>query len=155
VDLGITAHAARRIVVAPKADTLMAIGDTAVLAVTVTDRRGAVLMGALVDWKSDDSNVAVVDTSGTVIARGPGKTRITAQLRDLNAIAQITVTQKPEQLVLASDSAVKILEGDTLRLNAHALDARGHVVRGKTTRWQSGDSTIAAVDSTGLVTARG
>jgi hypothetical protein len=40
VDLGIAAHAARRIVVAPKADTLLAIGDTAVLAVTVTDRRG-------------------------------------------------------------------------------------------------------------------
>lgn len=155
VDLGITAHAARRIVVAPKADTMMAIGDTAVLAVTVTDRRGAVLMGALVDWKSDDSNVAVVDTSGMVIARGPGSTKVTAQLRDLNAVARITVIQKPERMVLASDSSARVLEGDTLRLKAHALDARGHVVRGKVTRWQSGDSTIAVVDSTGLVTARG
>ena len=155
VDLGITAHAARRIVVAPKADTLLAIGDTAVLAVTVTDRRGAVLMGALVDWKSDDSNVVVVDTSGLVIARGPGSTKVTAQVRDLHAVAHIIVTQKPEQMVVASDSAVRVLEGDTVRLRAHALDARGHVVRNKPARWQSSDSTIATVDSTGLLTARG
>lgn len=155
VDLGITAHAARRIVVAPKADTLLAIGDTAVLAVTITDRRGAVLMGALVDWKSDDSNVAVVDTTGMVVARGPGSVKITAQLRDLNAVARILVVQKPERMIVSSDSAVRVLEGDTLRLRAHALDARGHVVRNQLIRWQSGDSTIAVVDSTGLLTARG
>ncbi len=155
VDLGITAHAARRIVVAPKADTLLAIGDTAILAVTITDRRGAVLMGAFVDWKSDDSNVVVVDTSGMVIARGPGTAKVTAQVRDLNAVAHISVIQKPEKMVLASDSAVRVFEGDTLRVKAHALDARGHVVRGKPARWQSGDSTIATVDSTGLLSARG
>src|SRR5512143_1338504 len=155
VDLGITAHAARRIVVAPKADTLLAIGDTATLAVTVTDRRGAVLMGALVDWKTDDSTVVVVDTSGAVVARGPGTAQVTAELRDLHAIARITVIQKPERMVLTSDTAVRVLEGDTVRLRAHALDARGHTVRGKGVRWQSGDSSVAVVDSAGLVTGRG
>lgn len=155
VDLGIAAHAARRIVVAPKADTLLAIGDTAVLAVTITDRRGAVLMGALVDWKSDDSNVAVVDTTGMVIARGPGSTKVTAQLRDLHAVAHLTVIQKPERMVVAGDSAVRVFEGDTIRLRAHAVDGRDHVVRNRPARWQSGDSTIAVVDSTGLLTARG
>lgn len=155
VDLGITAHAARRILVAPKADTLMAIGDTAVLAVTVTDRRGAVLMGALVTWKSDDSSVAVVDTSGMVIARGPGTTKVTARVRDLSATALLTVIQKPEQMVLAGDSVVRVLEGDTIRLRAHAMDARAHTVRNKPVRWHSGDSTVAVIDSTGLVTTRG
>jgi Bacterial Ig-like domain (group 1)/Bacterial Ig-like domain (group 2) len=155
VDLGITAHAARRIVVAPRADTLLAIGDTAVLAVTITDRRGAVLMGALVDWKSDDTSVAVVDTTGLVIARGPGTARVTAQLRDLSAVAHLTVIQKPERMILASDSTLRVLEGDTTRLRAYAVDRRGHTVRNKATRWQSGDSTIAVVDSTGLVLARG
>lgn len=155
VDLGITAHAARRIVVAPKADTLLAIGDTAILAVTVTDRRGAVLMGALVDWKSDDSTVVVVDSSGTVIARGPGSAQVTAELRDLRATARILVVQTPERMVLTSDTAIRALEGDTVRLRAHALDARGHTVRGRSVRWQSGDTAIAVVDSAGLVTARG
>jgi hypothetical protein len=155
VDLGITAHAARRIVVAPRADTLLAIGDTATLAVTVTDRRGAVLMGALVDWKSDDSAVVVVDTSGNVIARGPGTAQVTAELRDLHAVARITVMQKPERMVLVSDTSVRVLEGDTARVRAHALDARGHTVRGKSVRWQSSDTAVAVVDSAGLVTGRG
>lgn len=155
VDLGITASAARRIVVAPRADTLLAIGDTAVLAVTITDRRGAVLMGALVNWQSDDSSVAVVDTTGAVVARGPGSAQITASLRDLHAVARVIVIQKPERLVLQSDTALRALEGDTLRLLAKALDARGHTVRNRAVRWQSGDSSVAVVDSTGLVTTRG
>ncbi|HWA56221.1 MAG TPA: Ig-like domain-containing protein [Gemmatimonadales bacterium] len=155
VDLGIAAHAARRIVVAPRADTLLAIGDTAVLSVTVTDRRGAVLMGALVDWKSDDTNVVVVDTTGAAVARGPGSAQVTAMLRDLRATARILVTQKPERLVLTTDTAVRVLEGDTVRLRAHALDARGHTVRGRGLRWQSADTAVAQVDSAGLVTARG
>lgn len=155
VDLGITANAARRIVVAPRADTLLAIGDTAVLAVTITDRRGAVLMGALVDWQSDDSSVAVVDTTGAVVARGPGSAQITASLRDLHAVARVTVIQRPERLVLQSDTALRALEGDTVRLLAKALDARGHTVRNRPVRWQSGDSSVAVVDSTGLVTTRG
>jgi Bacterial Ig-like domain (group 1) len=154
VDLGLTAHAARRIIVAPRADTLRAIGDTSVLAVTLTDRRGAVLMGALVDWRSSDSSVVMVDSSGMLVARGPGTADVTAQVRDLKATARITVSQRPV-MVLAGDSSVRILEGDTLRLRAQALDARGHTVQGKSARWLSGDSTVAAVDSAGLITARG
>jgi hypothetical protein len=154
-DLGLTAHAARRIMVSPRADTLLAIGDTSVVAVTVTDRRGAVLMGALVDWRSDDTTVAVVDTSGLIVARGPGNAKVTAMVRDLTAITRITVIQRPERMVIAADSVIRVLEGDTLRVRAHALDARGHTVRGKPTRWQSGDSTVAVVDTAGLLTARG
>jgi len=155
VDLGLAAHAARRIIVSPRADTLLSIGDTSVIAVTVTDRRGAVLMGALVDWHSDDTTVAVVDTSGLIVARGPGNAKVTAQVRDLTASARITVIQRPDRMVIAADSVIHVLEGDTLRLRAHALDARGHTIRGRSTRWQSGDSTVALVDTAGLVTARG
>jgi len=155
VDLGLAAHAARRIVVSPRADTLLAIGDTSVVAVTVTDRRGAVLMGALVNWRSDDTTVAVVDTSGLIVARGPGNARVTAQVRDLSATTRITVIQRPDRMVIASDSVVRVLEGDTLRLRARAVDARGHALRGRTPRWQSGDSNVALVDTAGLLTARG
>ena len=154
VDLGITAHAARRILVSPRADTLTAIGDTTVLAATVTDRRGAVLLGALLDWKSEDSNVAVVDSGGLVVARGPGSARITASVRDLVAGAQVIVIQRPDHLLLVGDSSTTLLEGDSLRLIAHTVDARGHRIRAQAPRWRSGDSTIVAVDSSGLATAR-
>jgi adhesin/invasin len=155
VDLGITAHAARRITVTPRADTLLAIEDTSVLAATVTDRRGAVLVGALIDWRSEDTAVAVVDTSGVVVARGPGSTRITASVRDLSASARVIVRQRAERMALLGDSSVRLLEGDTLRIMAHALDARGHRVRGQPPRWQSGDTTVLVADSLGLVRARG
>jgi adhesin/invasin len=155
VDLGITAHAARRVAITPRADTLFAVEDTSVLAATVTDRRGGVLVGVLINWSSEDTTVAVVDTAGLVVARGPGTTKITAGVRDLLASARITVRQRPQRMALAGDTAVRLLEGDTLRLLAAAVDAHGHRVRGLTPRWQSGDTTVAVVDSLGLARARG
>ena len=51
----------------------------------------------------------------------------------------------------AADTLVAL--GDTLRLSAEALDANGHVVPDTEFIWQSGDTSIVAVDSTALVTA--
>src|SRR5688500_16241548 len=44
--------AAHRIVLFPRADTLRAIGEPAVITATVTDARGGVLAGASLVWKS-------------------------------------------------------------------------------------------------------
>jgi adhesin/invasin len=148
-DLGFATHHAHRVVVAPKAESLYAIGDTTVLAATVTDRRGAVLVGAQLDWSTDDSNVAVVDSAGTVVARGPGRSRVTAKVRDLTSEAVVTVLQRPARVMIPGDSAVRIHEGDTIQFAAIALDARGHRIARASPRWHSGDTLIVKVDSLG------
>src|SRR5437870_8824137 len=72
--------AARRVVLSPATDTLNAIGDTLHLAATVTDQHGATLGGATIIWTTDDSTVATVDSSGSVLARGPGTATIGASV---------------------------------------------------------------------------
>ncbi|MDH5197748.1 MAG: hypothetical protein OEY20_10890, partial [Gemmatimonadota bacterium] len=56
--LGIADYSARRVWVTPRADTLFAVGDTTVLAATVTDERGASLTGVNLKWRSADAGVA-------------------------------------------------------------------------------------------------
>ena len=155
VDLSFADHAAYRVVVTPRADSLFAVGDTAVLAATVTDRRGAVLTGALLHWRTEDSNVVAVDSAGTVVARGPGRTRVTATVRDLTAGAMIFVLQRPARVLIAGDSSFRIRQGDTMQFAAIALDARGHRIANAAPRWRTGDSTIITVDSLGTAIAHG
>ncbi len=141
-------HAAQRLLVTPRTDSLFAVGDTTLLAATVTDRLGAVLYGARLRWESQDTAVVAVDSSGAVVARGPGRTTVTARVRERSAAAVVTVIPRPVRVIIPGDSALRIRQGDTLQLAAVALDSRGHRI-GVAPRWQSADSTLVRVDSLG------
>lgn len=147
-------HAARRIVLTPRTDTLRAIGDTAAIVATVTDARGATLAGASLRWRSSDSTVASVDSGGNIIARAPGRATVEVRVREVFASAAILVRQQADHLVLAGDSLLDIAAGDSARVSAVAVDAKGHRIRGLAPLWQSADTAIATVDSAGLVLAR-
>ena len=142
-------HAAQRVLVSPRTDSLFAVGDTVLLAATVTDRLGAVLAGARLRWETRDSNVVTVDSAGTVVARGPGRAEITATVRDRSASAVVWVLPRAARVIVPGDSSVRIRQGDTLQLAAVALDARGHRIAAAQPRWQSIDSGIVRVDSFG------
>jgi hypothetical protein len=154
VDMSFANHAAYRVVVTPRAESLLAIGDTAVLAATVTDRRGALLTGASLRWRSEDSTVAAVDSSGTVVAKGPGQARITVTVRDLTAAAMILVRQRPTRVIIPGDSALRLRQGDTSQFAVIALDARGHRIAQIAPRWHSADPAIVSVDSLGTAIGR-
>lgn len=153
LDLNFADHAASRIVLTPRSDTLRALGDTAVLTATVTDAHGAALAGATLRWRSVDSSIAAVDSGGVVVARAPGRTSIEVSVRQVTARATIHVVQRPASITLVGDSAVRLADGDTLRLLAQAQDARGHRVLGLLPRWETADSAVLSVDSLGLARA--
>jgi hypothetical protein len=142
-------HAAQRVLVTPRTDSLYAVGDTTMLAAIVTDRRGAVLAGAQLRWESQDSSVVVVDSSGAVVARGAGRTLVTAWVRDHSASALVSVIPRPVRVIIPGDSALRIRQGDTLQLAAVALDARGHRIVGTAPLWRSADSALVRIDSVG------
>lgn len=153
LDLNFANHAARRIALTPRADTLLALGDTALITATVTDAHGAALAGATLRWRSLDTTVATVDSTGAIVARAPGQASIEVTVREVLARATVLVRQQPTAVVLAGDSAVRMADGDSLRLLAHAVDARGNRVRGLTPWWQSADSGVLVVDSSGAARA--
>lgn len=145
--------AAHRVLLAPAVDTLTAIGDTLQLAATVTDERGSTIVGATVVWTTDDSAVATVDSSGAVLARGPGVATIFASVRGHAGRARVTVRQRVRSVASGPDTIIRLPEGTTAQLVARALDARGRIVAGRTIRWESADSTIVAVGASGMASA--
>ena len=153
VNLNYADQAARRIVLTPRADTMHALGDTTALGAIITDANGSALVGATLRWRSLDSTVATVDSTGAVVARAPGHTQIEASVREVTGRAVIHVIQQPVRVAIAGDSAVRLLDGDSARLVAQVVDARDQRVLGATPRWQSGDSSIVAVDSAGTARA--
>jgi hypothetical protein len=111
--------AAHRIVLFPRADTLRAIGEPAVITATVTDARGGVLAGATLFWKSSDSSVASVDSSGAIIARAAGRANIEVRVRDIVASVAVLVRPEPAQVVVAGDSILRLGDGDSLPLGSY------------------------------------
>jgi hypothetical protein len=155
IDLNYADQVARRIVVTPDVDTLGALGDTTILGAIATDANGGALVGARLRWRSLDSAVAQVDSTGAVVARAPGQVEIEASVKQVVGRAVIHVLQRPANVVIADDSVVRLLEGDSARLSTQVLDARGRRVIGAQVRWQSTDSSVAVVDSSGTARALG
>ncbi len=143
---------AKRVVIAPVEDTAAAIGDTLLFATTVTDSRGATLVGVPLTWSIGDPNVATVDPDGTVIARGSGATTVVVTVGELSARSRVIVRQSVASVRIAGDSVAVVPEGERQQLPASPLDARGHVVPGRTLKWSVGDTGVARVDTLGYVT---
>ena len=133
---------------------LSAFGDTVRLQAEVRDQNGRAMAGAAVTWASGDASIATVDASGLVTAAGGGTATITATAGSASGTAMVTVAQQVSAVAVAP-GAEALVAGDTLRLTATATDANGHPVAGAEFSWASSDSAVAAVDSTGLVTAAG
>jgi hypothetical protein len=140
------------IVVAPKADTIFAIGDMAAFGAVVVGQDQTALAGVAVSWASRAPDVFTVGrTSGVVIARAEGTGVVEAFVGPTTGEAMVVVVQIPVALSLAGpDSPLAV--GDTLRLDAVLSDANGYPVSGRTLSWSSSNPTVASVDG-GLVRA--
>ena len=139
--------------VSPGADTLVALGDSVRLSAEALDANGHVVPGTDFTWTSDDESVATVDAGGLVTAVGNGEASVTASAESAAGSAAVTVEQRPAEVRLSPAADTLVALGDSVRLSAEALDANGHVVPETEFIWQSGDTSIVAVDSTALVTA--
>lgn len=142
------------VAVTPGTVSLAAVGDTVRLSAEVRDKAGRPLPGSAVSWTSSDMSVATVDGSGLVTAAGDGTASVTATSGSASGIAIVTVAQRVA-LVTVVPAADTLLAGDTLRLEAEALDANGHAIPGAAFSWSSSDESVATVDGSGLVTGVG
>ncbi|WP_423925033.1 Ig-like domain-containing protein [Candidatus Palauibacter sp.] len=62
-------------------------------------------------------------------------------------------TPQPTSVTVTPATAELTALGDTVRLGAEVRDQAGQVIAGATVSWSSGDTSVASVDATGLVTA--
>ena len=142
------------VTVSPTTHELTALGTTVQLTAEVRDQNSRVMAGATVTWASSAAAVATVDAAGLVTAADNGTATITATGGGVSGTATVTVAQTVSAIAVAP-AADTLVAGDTLRLAAEATDANGHAVGGAEFTWASGDTAVAVVDATGLVTGVG
>ena len=145
------APVATTVSVTPTSAALAAIGETTQLTAEVRDQNGQPMAGAPVAWSSSDPSVAPVDAAGLVTAAGNGTATITATSGSVSGTASATVDQVVDA-VTVTPPVDSLVEADTLRLSAAAVDANGHAVAGAEFEWASADTLLAVVDDAGLVT---
>jgi uncharacterized protein YjdB len=126
------------------------VGATIQLNATITPAKAS---NKLVVWTSSDTTVAKVSDNGTISGITQGDVIVKATSADNPAIAaQVSVHVAN---VLASGltlqpAAVIIGEKDTLQVKATFLPANTSI---KKITWSSSNTTLATIDSTGLITA--
>ena len=140
------------VAVAPAEVTIVAVGDTLRLSAEAFDANGHAVPGVEFAWRSSDESVATVSGSGLVTGTGSGLSMITATAGSATGTATVTVTQVVSTVSVWA-SADTLVDSDTLRFSAEAADANGHTVAGAQFAWTSGDTLVARVDDSGLVTA--
>ncbi|MED9810493.1 MAG: Ig-like domain-containing protein [Longibaculum muris] len=103
----------------------------------------------VVQWSSEDSEIASVDQNGKITAHKGGKTTIKAAIGEFAATCEVTVTIPLESLSIDKlDSAIDVGSKQQLVVKYLPLDT---TVNKKVT-WKSLDTTIATVDENGIVT---
>jgi len=149
------------------------IGATTQATAVALDASGNVLTGRTVSWQSSNALVASVDpSSGVVTGVSTGSTIITGVSEGRSGTATITVTSPspappgnpppsnpppsnppPVATVAVSLSASTIAAGATTQASAVTRDASGNTLTGRTILWSSSATSVARIDSAGLVTA--
>ncbi len=143
------------VAVTPAADTLVA-GDTLRLAAEATDANGHAVAGAEFTWASSDTLVAAVDDAGLVTGIGAGEAEVTATAAGVAGGAALAVAAPaPTTIAVAPDTVALTALGQTAQLAAEVRDQAGRMMAGVPVAWSSADTTVAAVDSAGVVTAAG
>ena len=143
------------VTVSPAADTLVQ-GDTLHLSAEAVDSNGHAVAEAEFEWASSDTLVATVDDSGLVTGMAAGEAEIAATSSGATGRAQVTVVVPvPTTVTVTPDSVVFTAIGQTGQLSAEVRDQIGRPMVDVSVSWSSSDTTVAAVDSAGLVTAAG
>jgi uncharacterized protein YjdB len=133
----------------------IAQGATVQLTGTPLDASNTPLPGRVITWTSSNTGVATVDANGLVTGVGAGSGTITAVSEGKSGTATITVTAVPVASVSVTPATASVAQGTTVQLTATPKDASGNPLSGRVVTWASGNTAIATVSSSGLVTGVG
>ena len=130
------------------------VGDTAILAATVEPDEAS---NKNVTWESSDSSVATVDTSGKVTAVSAGTATITVTTADggktATCVVTVTAATVPVTGVTLSQTQASLYYNRTPNTLTLTATVAPDNATNQAVTWTSSDSTVAAVDQNGVVTA--
>lgn len=135
---------------APPTVSLTSLGATAELTAEVTDARGNVMAGAIVDWTQVDGAGVAALAGATVTAQAAGSARFAAfvdGLTDpLSDTLTVVVTQAPASISLSTDSVHLSALGAEATVTAIVRDAGGFTIGAPAgVTWETTAGAVATV----------
>jgi uncharacterized protein YjdB len=133
--------------------TSLLVGQTTQITPTVTGKSGKTLTGRVITYQSSAPQIAVVSSTGVILAAAPGSAVISGLVDGVTGSVSIVVSPVPVSRVALSRDTATLAATTTLQLTATPLDSAGHALADRTVTWSSSDTTVAKVSASGLVTA--
>lgn len=105
-----------------------------------------------VTWKSNDSSIASIDSTGLVTAKSIGKTSVTATSNNgITAVCSVEVKENPITSIQLDKEKLDLKIGDKETLNCTYLPE--NTTESTNFTWKSNNLSVATVDSNGNVEA--
>lgn len=143
-----------RVVVATDTVRLNALGQTRTISAVAEDSLGSPLVDGVVGVAVADTAVVGAADSSTVQARANGVSTATFSVAGLPGQVVVRVAQVPASVRLDAAAFAFDALNDTLRAVPQVSDSLGTVIALAPVTYYSSDTTVATVDTAGLVRAR-
>ena len=118
------------------------------------DAQGQSVSGGNFSWRTSSSAVASISSTGLATGVAPGNATITASTGGVSGSASIRVTLQtgPIARVEILPNPASVFVSATIPLAATAYDAQGRPIDGAEFTYSSGNTSIATVNASGVVT---
>jgi alpha-tubulin suppressor-like RCC1 family protein len=133
------------------ANSSLSLGTTVQLVAGPRDANGDAVT-ASVTWRSSDTTLVAVSSTGVAVARDIGTATITASSEGVAGSADITTRMPVATVEVTPDTGTLIL-GDSLRPALILKDSLGNLLTDRDVAWSSGNSAVAAVTGAGEIIA--
>lgn len=142
-------------VVASPSSLLMLVGEQAQLTASALDPTDSVILGAVLDYASDEPSVAAVDGAGRVEAAGLGATTIWIRHAPSGKEAHVPVQVVRARVVRVEVSVDRpvTVPGQAVRFSAAAFDDLGNLRPHAEFEWRLERSAMGSIDATGRFTS--
>ena len=116
---------------------------------------GGSVPNATFTWTSSDSSVATVSADGTVVGHAVGTARVSAINNTFSDFAVVIVDDRRAVSVAIEPTSIDLLPNQGTWLRAIVRDSAGDVIRHRSARWSSSNSSMVSVSSDGYARAVG
>lgn len=136
----------------PKSLELNKMGETQQIKFTPLDKENKPVPDAILTWESSAPDVASIDDTGLVTAKGSGQAILTVSAPNgEKAVVQCKVSIL-SAITIAPENA-QLSVGEKRALEAKVLNEKGELFEDQNVGWASSDDDIVFIDDLGGITA--